>query len=588
MDLNIDGYRLIVYYHRGLSKIHFWGLMKERPRKYPKVFYLLASVIAVLVPVVIFLTAPAQAAVEIELILSPEEGELGDEIDVEARGLEPGGYFFLYFSSDQTTSGDYIDKGVTHYKLLERNIRTSGETSLYPGEFHTVFKVPEELSDGEAVEDVHGGEYYVCVTYRTSKEIIAVATFDVAHGEIEVDPEVATVGSEVMISGQGLRPEQRIAIEYDGKGLDIEGGDTRTDGNGQFTCSIVIPEYPNGTYTITAIDESGNRPETEFGVKPQMALMPSSQGVDEVVDVSGTGFGRRERVTVTLDGVTVVTTPVTLHTTRHGSLGGSFVIPPHPAYADGAVVKVEVRDESDNVAGAELTILPIPATINLNPATSLASPGHVGMELTVSGIWFSPDATITIIYADVELLNVATTEASENRNFSVTFTVPPSRPGSHTVTARDGTNSVIATFTMEAERPVTPVLLLPAFATTTEPVTYFDWGDVTDPSGMTYVFQVGADSDFSTIVLEKRGLTDSEYILGEEEKLEPTENEAPYYWRVKAVDGTFNESDWTIPSPFYIGSPQAPIPGWLKYLWIGIGSALAVVITIRMRKRSAQ
>jgi len=562
--------------------------MKKRPGKYPIVFYLLASVAAVLVPVAVFLTAPAQAAAEIEIVLSPEEGKLGDKIDVKARGLEPGGYFFLYFSGDGATRGDYIDRSVTRYKLLEKNIRSSGETSLYPGEFHTVFKVPEELSDGGVVEDVHGGEYYVCITSRTSKEIIAVATFDVAHGEIEVDPEVAVVGSEVMISGQGLRPEQKITIEYDGKEINIEGGDTGTDADGRFTCSIVIPECPNGTYTITAIDESGNMPEAEFSVKPQIALMPSSQGVDGAVDVSGTGFGQRERVTVTLDGVKVVTTPVTLHTTRLGSLGGSFVIPPRPAYADGGVAKVEVRDESNNVAGAELTVLPIPATINLNPATSLALPGHVGMELTVSGIWFTPEATITITYDGGESLSVATAEASEDRNFSVTFTVPPSRPGSHTVTASDGSSRVTSTFTMEAERPVTPVLLLPAFATTTEPATCFDWGDVTDPSGVTYVFQIGADSDFSTVVLEKRGLTDSEYTLGGEEKLEPTANGAPYYWRVKAVDGTFNESDWTIPSPFYIGSPEAPVPGWLKYLWIGIGSALAVIIAIRMRKRSAE
>jgi hypothetical protein len=310
--------------------------------------------------------------------------------------------------------------------------------------------------------------------------------------------------------------------------------------------------------------------------------------VDKVVEIRGSGFGVRERVTVTLDGTEVVTTPVTLHTNLIGSLGGSFVIPPRPAYTDGCLVKVGVRDESDNVATAELTVLPIPATISLNPTTSPASPGHVGTELTVSGIWFVPEATINITYGNGETLPVATTQALDSRNFSVTFAVPPSVPGSHTVTASDGINSVAAVFTMESERPLTPVPLLPEAASTMGVETPFDWGDVSDPSGITYVLQVADDSAFTTVVLERRGLADSEYILSGEERLKLAQRELPYYWRVKAVDGTFTESYWMIPSPFYVGSPQgAPLPGWMKYLWIGVGCALAAYFITRAQKKHA-
>ncbi len=547
------------------------------------------AVAASMVLLTVLLVLPVRgAADDIELILDPVECELGDEIDVEAQGLEPGEYYNLYLSGDRAVSGDIIGDDVDLYKLLERNVEAAGEESHFPGEFHTSFNVPEELADGEEVEDVHGGEYYFCVAERIEKTIIAVAVLTVAYGEIEAEPEAGTVGSEVVIHGEGLRPEQRISLAYDGKGIDISGGDTTTDADGQFTCRIAVPEYPSGTYVITARDESGNRPETEFSVEPQIAVSPLVQDVDKAVEVSGDGFGARESLTVFLDGVDMVTQPVSLHTTRLGSLSGKFVVPPLPAYTDGAVALVRVRDESDNVAETELTIRPIAASISLNPATDPLSPGHVGMELTVSGIWFTPEAAITIIYDDAgEPLNVATTEAHENRNFSVAFNVPPSQPGSHTVTASDGENSVAADFILEAVPPVTPLPQSPALAATVGPAVSFDWGDVTDPSGITYVLQIGADSDFSSLVLEKRGLTASEYTLSADERAGMVAGEVAYYWRVRAVDGTASESDWTIPSSFYVSeAPVVPGNGSMKYIWIGVGGAVAAVIIALVRRRA--
>jgi hypothetical protein len=564
-------------------------LTGEIPGKYSRIFAWLAVGVVLSLLLVVFLAAVVQAAAAVELTLDPIEGKLNDKVYVTGTGLEAGALFYLYFSSDKTSIGNILEESITHYKLLERNIKTTDETAPPAGEFKTQFRVPDTLDDGEDIEDVHGGEYYVYVTSRISKEIIALAVFSMSPGEIELTPEAGTVGSEIEISGQGLRPDQRIIIKCDGKEVNIISGDTKTDGDGGFTSSIAVPEGPADNYIITAIDESGNRPEAEFRVTPRITVSPTSQDVDKVVEVRGTGFGVRERVTVTLDGTEVVTTPVTLHTNLLGSLGGSFVIPPRPAYTDGCLVKVGVRDESDNVATAELTVPPVPAAISLNPATSADSPGHVGLELTVGGIWFVPDATINITYDNGETLPVATTQALDSRNFSVTFAVPPSVPGSHMVTASDGINSVTAVFTMESERPLTPVPLLPEAAAMLEADEPFDWGDVSDPSGITYVLQVADDSDFATVVLEKRELADSEYTLSGEERLKLAERALPYYWRVKAVDGTFAESYWMIPSPFYVGSPQgATLTGWMKYLWIGVGCALAAYFITRARRKHAK
>jgi hypothetical protein len=235
---------------------------------------------------------------------------------------------------------------------------------------------------------------------------------------------------------------------------------------------------------------------------------------------------------------------------------------------------------------AKLNVLPIPATISLSPATSSVSPGYVGMELTVSGVWFVPDATININYDEGETVPIATTEALDSRNFSVNFTVPPIVPGRHEVTASDGVNSVTAIFTMESEKPLTPVPISPTTATAIEAGTSFGWNGVSDPSGITYALQVAADSDFVSIVLEKKRLASSQYNPSIEERLKLVEKETPYYWRVKAVDGTFSESYWTVPRPFYVGSPLGvQLPAWMKYLWIGLGSGLAAFFVMRLKGR---
>jgi len=130
------------------------------------------------------------------------------------------------------------------------------------------------------------------------------------------------------------------------------------------------------------------------------------------------------------------------------------------------------------------------------------------------------------------------------------------------------------------------VPLLPEMATTAEAETYFDWEDVNDPSGITYTLQVGNDTNFSAIVLEKKGLTQSEYILTKEEKLESSEPDTSYYWRIKATDGASNEGKWTIPILFYVALPQQEVPlNWILYIGIGLGVLVFGVLGFWVFKR---
>jgi len=135
--------------------------------------------------------------------------------------------------------------------------------------------------------------------------------------------------------------------------------------------------------------------------------------------------------------------------------------------------------------------------------------------------------------------------------------------------------------------PPVPMLLLPINDSETEATTFFDWEDVTSLSPpVTYRLQVASDEDFSSIVLEKDGLAGSEYTMTEEEKLAAVKKEVPYYWRVKAVDGAANESEWADPWSFYVGFAFA-LPGWAMYLLIGIGALLVGFVAFLVGRRTA-
>jgi hypothetical protein len=513
---------------------------------------------------------PATPALAAETInVDPDEGEIGDE-SIEISGSKFDAYerVYIYFSSIEADVGDNIDR-LDAYEEVERVLTTAD------GTFNTEFDVPYELTQGSHPEDVHGGDYYLYVTYRASVRIEAIAQFSVLNGEIELDPEKAQVGTEVEISGEGLRQNQKITIEYDGDIVDIVSGNEETDSEGEFTCTIIVPESTIGSHTITATDESGNKPEAEFIVKPKITLAPTQATSGNTVEVSGTGFTKMEYITITFDGNRVSTNPIEIKTSHKGSFIGSFLV---PSYTTSGVSEVRASDHSANKAYAHLTIS---AGISLSPTTSQTSPGHVGMELTVYGSGFLVNSTVTITY------NEATTEATALTgaygNFSATFTVPPSVAGSHVVTAIDDTNTVTSVFIMEAKAPLPPIPVLPKVAGTAKAEAYFDWEDVNDDSSpVTYTLQVASDADFTTIILEKKGLTHSEYTITTEDNLDLTTNKTPYYWRVKAIDGASNESGWTPPRLFYVGS------SWTLYIWVGLGILLLIILGFWLRSRATQ
>jgi len=529
--------------------------------KYSKVCRLLASSMAIALLLTIVAVSPAAAG---PIKLDPKEGKIGDWVYVDISGFSVS--VRLYFSSDKADIGDKIGNQVMAYY----------ETSNTTG-----FRVPDRLEDGSREEDVHAGEYYIYAAFPANKEIQGFTTFTVIKGEIWLTPEEGSAGDEVEINGEDLRPEQAIAIEYEDDDIAITGGDIMTGSEGKFTCTVIIPDSVMGEHTIVVADESGDKPEAVFTVEPKITLVPPAQEGGKEVEVTGTGFRAEYAVTLTLDGNRVDTDPHYIETNLQGSFSCIFIA---PLYDNPATVKVEASDRHFSKAEADLAVL---GGIRLGPITTPASPGYAGMELTIYGAGFTENAAVTITYNEGdEVIATETATTDLNGTFTLIFTVPPSAAGSHVITATEGATTGTAVFIMESEAPLVPVPRLPEAAGTAEEKARFDWGDVTDPSGVSYTLQVASDIDFNNLAVDREGILLSEYTLTGDEKLAPAGQKA-YYWRVKAVDGASNEGEWSSVGLFYVGFSRTAMSGGVWYILYGlIALVLAGLVFWFYRRRS--
>lgn len=601
--------------------------------------------LGIILPALTFaiMATPASAQDE-DLSLSPISGVIGDEIEVDGYTFEIDEGVYIYFSSEEAEIGEDMDD-YDYYQEVRR------VTASAIGEIHTNFDVPETLEDGADEEAVVPGEYFVYATYDSEGEIVALYDFTVIG--IELDPTGGYVGDDVDISGGGFKANKDISILYDGVEID-NSGDVKTDSDGEFICSIIIPASTAGEHTVTVKVRSTTttyqEATAELTVTAEITINPTSGLIGDKVTVDGTGFGNRKDVTIYFNNVPVILTAGSDRTDTRGSFTDlEFAV---PAVASGTH-EIKAVDTSNNqaktnfststsatfgsnsgyvgtevtvrgtgfMAGRPITVYFAGAMVTTNPpslttdnqgnfngsfhvppsaagtyameltdgtsresaqftvmfdATSAPNSGNVGTTITVSGTGFS--GAVTIKY---DANTVTTVTANADGTFVATFKAPASKGGNHFINVADALNSKQFTFTMDSTPPPTPAPLLPLDGEKVEEEVYFDWESVTDPSSVTYTLQIASKEEFdgTSIVLETKNLTDSEYtVVNEEiqEMLKESSKDAPYYWRVKAIDGASNESGWTGAGAFYIGF-SFNLPQWLIYLLFGV---LAVVVGI--------
>lgn len=538
--------------------------------KLSKIFGTLALVIILALLMIAIPAAPARAVVyEEEFSISPTKGEIDDSVTISGY-LFNTGKVYIYFSAYEADLGDDVDSLDAYELVATVTAAVDPQYPDYGGAFEDEFAVPDSLASGTA-EDVHGGTYYVYCTYSKKGEIVALAEFRVMAGQMTLNPEDGAVGTTVKISGENFDKSRTITVEYDDDTIDITSGKGKTDKNGKFTCTIIIPESVAGEHTITVTDDTGVKATAEFTVQPKMTMNPTSGLVGAKVTVSGTGFAEEETVTITFDALSVGKT----ETDANGSFGTAFF--DVPAVGAGAH-SVKAKDQSNHTTTAEFTI-----SIN---ATVTPTSGSIGTKITISGSGFAVNRTVSITYDGAE---VATSPVDNRGAFSTSFNAPVSAHGSHSIVASDNTNKMTFTFTMESTPPPIPEPLLPPMGAKEKALAVFDWEDVSDPSGVTYTLQIATDEEFKTgsMVLEKKGLTKSGYTLTELEKLKSTKKEAPYYWRVRAIDRASNEGPWSGAGEFYVGGFPIGLGGWLTYVLIVFAGVVLLLIGVWIGRKTS-
>jgi hypothetical protein len=352
-----------------------------------------------------------------------------------------------------------------------------------------------------------------------------------------------SVGDQVKLEGTGFDDNSGITIFWDNQLLSTYG--VFSNGVGSFTTNVIVPPSTRGNHTIQARDNSSGTDTVDFLVNPKIVINPNSGTSGTNIDVTGSGFRSNTSVNITYSGTAIPTQPISITTNSVGSFSVSFTVP--SIRAGNYIVRA-----SDGIysAAAALTVA---SKIEL-----LSSTGSVGSEVLVSGTGFTPGGRVTLDYDNQTLTTITT---GNDGSFSASFRVPASEAGPHDVTARDVATEGItasATFIMESTPPPEPTLLVPQYSSQTNVRPGFSWSAVSDPSGITYDLQVAWNANFSQLVLFKQGLTQTEYQVGQSEEFQLTKKTNPYYWRVRAVDGAGNASDWTSMGSFYTQDSTPP------------------------------
>ena len=520
---------------------------------------------------------PAKPALAQEVItLDIYQGRIGQTVTITGTG---------FFASQTESRGvnicfarEHPGATINYSTDIHEIIKVAMLDSL--GRFSTTFTVPAALTGGTTDEVVSSGQYYVFVTYYygpTSPNgigILDITAFTITASTISIDPHEGTVGTDVRIDGTGYGTQETIQVRYDGNPVAIKAGDTLTDSSGGFQGTIAIPTSTAGIHAISVTgSSSGTQAEAPFTVKPVITINPVEGTIGSQVTVTGKGFQANSNILIKFNTIGVATAT----SDANGSFSSIFNVPIP------TVGTYEV--EADDGTYTDKVNFSVGSGGEISPETSATSPGHVGTEVTISGDGFTAGGTVTITYDGTQ---VATTPVNTNGSFSGTFYAPASSGGEHTIIATDGTNSIQRTFIMESAPPATPVPLKPEMDIQAESETYFDWEDITDPSGVTYTLQIATANDFSqaSIVLEKTGITQSEYTIPREDRLQSVSKDAPYYWHVKAVDGASNESQWSGTGRFYIGF-SVGLPQHVIYIIIGVSALVFSIFTFWLGRKTA-
>lgn len=492
-------------------------------------------------------TFDAEFTVMPSISLGTHEGKVGSELIVTGKG----------FNQNETDIEITFDGNT-----IETGIKADSN-----GNWQNAIKIP----------DSHSGEHIIIASGTTPAEEVGSQTFSIVP-KIDITPKSGGVNTMVTINGSGFgNAETGIVVTYDGLAVKTAIASTK---QGSWKSSFFVPASTKGSHKIDAYGDTTDSTtvaEVTFNVAPSIKLEMVSGHLGDTIHtgdsfwVSGIGFEENETgIQVTFDGI-MLASGITAD--AKGTWAVQLEVPQSTQGAHTVDTSGETTSASD-IANATLIISP---KIEINPTS-----GAISEDVVVTGTGFGGSQPLTISYDGNQ---VATDSATDSKgSFTVSFEVPKSKAGDHTITVADAIASVAsASYSVESTPPPTPRLISPEAGKRSgffgKTIITFEWSDVDDPSGVIYLLEISQNVDFSGTMLRKENLSQPQYTLTEEEAMSKGE----YYWRVKAIDGASNEGEWTTGQLFKVGVME---PWMLAVIIIaGLGILLFIGRIIQVSRR---
>jgi len=504
--------------------------MRLLPRVLP---VLLVCLVAVVLPGI-----PAQAeCVPYDIELIPASGVPGTEVTVHGYEFAAGRPIDLYYEGVLVSEGTETDSD---------------------GDFSIVIRIPEGCT----------GHYHVHADVGYGE---GDAYFRVKPG-LTVSPQKGAVGTSVTVKGMGFADEeQNIVLVYylNGSYKTIE-RNIVANSKGSWERSFQVPASARGEHNIDAEGDQSKWYQVEdavFRITAEISIDKSSGVAGDTMTMTGTRFGTNEKdISILFDGQQLVTG---IKANSAGEWEESFEVPEMPTGTYSLTAEGEHTDKED----IEGLLFHIGPRIDLS-----AYEGHLGMNLTITGVGFAADENVMIMYDDGWVGNATT---GDRGRFEAGFSVPESTHGEHNVIAGySGQNAASTTFTVESDPPPIPTLTAPSegsrigFRGGVTPT--LEWSQVSDDSGVGYNLQLStsenitATGEFGDPMVSIAGLTETSYTLTEALPY------GTYYWTVQAVDGADNEGDWAEVQSFRVGL----LPQWGLIAAI-VGAVVLLLVLIR-------
>ncbi len=241
---------------------------------------------------------------------------------------------------------------------------------------------------------------------------------------IYINPTSGIPKSSVTVTGAGFTAnETGVVVTY--SGVQVASG-ISTNPQGGWSATFTIPASSAGSHIIDAggpLTLATNVPDISFTITPIISINRASGAPGSSTAVTGSGFGAGEtNIVITYDG-TVVFSGISADS--QGGWSATFTVPAS-TYGSHTIDASGTSTSSTNVPDITFAITP---GISINPTSGL--PGSL---VTVTSSGFGAGETgISVIYDGTVVSSGIS--ASTQGGWSITFTIPPSASGSHTIDA---------------------------------------------------------------------------------------------------------------------------------------------------------